>query len=58
MPVETCELNFYDFDNNREMYTKRRELKLQGWKVTMNTNKKVTLEREVAKPVARRSRRR
>jgi len=58
MPVETCELNFTDFANNREMYTKRRELKAAGWKVTMNTNKKVTLERQVAKPTARRSRRR
>ena len=58
MPVETCELNFTDFDTNRDMYNKRRELKAAGWKVTMNTMKKVTLQREVAKPAARRSRRR
>lgn len=62
MPVETCELNYLDFDNNQDMYNKRRELKREGWKVTLNTKKKVTLERAVPepakKPAARRSRRR
>jgi hypothetical protein len=58
MPVETCELNYLDFDSNREMYGKRRELKAAGWKVTENTKKCVKLVREVAKPAARRSRRR
>lgn len=58
MPVETCELNYLDFDNNREMYNKRRELKASGWTVAENTKKCVKLVREVAKPAARRSRRR
>ena len=59
MPVETCELNYLDFENNREMYTKRRQMKLQGWTVAENTKKCVKLIRQVAaKPAARRSRRR
>ncbi len=59
MPIETCELNYLDFDNNREMYGKRRELKAAGWTVTENTKKCVKLVRDAAKPAAaRRSRRR
>ncbi len=57
MATETIVLTPNNFATKREMYTRRRELKAQGWTVTNPDLNNTVLTRDVPEPVARPARR-